>query len=199
MNLSRFIKVVHLNESRKPTAIAIELLVKIKQQYRLNWHGTHGVIHWSRVYENGIKLAVQDGVKTKVLQFFSIFHDSKRRNESTDKGHGDRGAQLALKMRADISLNDDDFSLLITACSLHTSARTHDNITVQACFDSDRLDLGRVGTMPDADYLCTPVAKMQDTIKCGYNRSLIQKLPYHPFGLLEYNDRVIMDGGIEAR
>jgi hypothetical protein len=33
--------------------------------------------------------------------------------------------------------NDDDFSLLITACSLHTSARTHDDITVQACFDSD--------------------------------------------------------------
>jgi uncharacterized protein len=123
-----------MNNSSKQinqTAITIEILAKIKDQYRLRWHGTHGVIHWSRVYENGIKLAEQDGVNTDVVQFFSIFHDSRRRNESTDKGHGERGAQLALKMRADISLNDDDFSLLITACSLHTSARTHDNITVQ--------------------------------------------------------------------
>jgi hypothetical protein len=92
--------------------------------------------------------------------------------------------------------NDDDFSLLITACSLHTSARTHDDITVQACFDSDRLDLGRVGTVPDAEYLCTPVAKMQGTIKWGYNRSLIRDLPDKPFGLSGYDDRVIMDGGI---
>ena len=173
-----------MNNSRKPTAIRIELLEKIRHQYRLHWLGTHGVIHWGRVYENGIKLAEQDGVNTDVVQFFSIFHDSRRRNESTDKGHGERGAQLALKMRADISLNDHDFLLLITACSLHTSARTHDDITVQACFDSDRLDLGRVGTVPDADYLCTPVAKMKDTIKWGYNRSLIQDLPDKPFGLL---------------
>ena len=153
------------------------------------------LIHWSRVYENGVKLAEQDGVNIKVVQFFSIFHDSQRRNESTDKGHGDRGAQLALKMRADISLNDDHFSLLTTACSLHTSARTHDNITVQACFDSDRLDLGRVGTMPDAYYLCTPMAKMQETIDWGYNRSRIHKLPDQPFGLSEYNDHMIMAGG----
>ena len=99
-------------------------------------------------------------------------------------------------MRDDVTLNDDDFSLLITACSLHTSARTHDDITVQACFDSDRLDLGRVGTMPDAKYLCTPVAKMPDTIDWGYNQSLIHKLPDQPFGLQEYKDRMIMAGGI---
>jgi uncharacterized protein len=185
-----------MNSLRKPTAITIELLEIIRHQYRLHWLGTHGVIHWGRVYENGIKLAEQDGVNTDVVQFFSIFHDSRRRNESTDKGHGERGAQLAIEMRADVHLNDDDFSLLITACNLHTSARTHDDITVQACFDSDRLDLGRVGTVPDAEYLCTPVAKMQDTIKWGYNRSLIHELPNQPFGLSGYDDRVSMAGGI---
>jgi uncharacterized protein len=188
-----------MNNSRKQTnqtAITIELLAKIKDQYRLRWHGTHGVIHWSRVYENGIKLAEQDGVNTEVLQFFSIFHDSRRRNESWDRGHGGRGAQLAMKMRTDIPLNDDDFSLLITACSLHTSARTHDDITIQACFDSDRLDLGRVGTMPKAKYLCTPMAKMLDTIDWGYNRSLVHELPDKPFDLSGYNDRVSMAGGI---
>lgn len=185
-----------MNSLKKPTAITIELLVEIKHQYRLNWNGTHGVIHWNRVYENGINLAEQDGVNTNVVQFFSIFHDSGRKNEGTDNNHGARGAQLAMKMRPDIPLNDDDFSLLITACSLHTSARTHEDLTVQSCFDSDRLDLGRVGTMPDADYLCTPVAKMQNTIEWGYNRSLIHELPDKPFGLSGYDDRVVMIGGI---
>ncbi len=59
----------------------------LKHQYRLYWHGKHGVIHWSRVYENGIKLADQDGVNAEVVQFFSIFHDSRRRNESWDRGY----------------------------------------------------------------------------------------------------------------
>lgn len=174
---------VCMDNRNNPTVVTIELLKRIKQQYRLPWHGTHGVIHWNRVYENGIKLAEQDGVNTKVVQFFSIFHDSQRKNEGTDNKHGNRGAKLALKMRDDISLDDDDFSLLITACSLHTSASTHDDITVQACFDSDRLDLGRVGTMPDI-------------IKWGYSRSLVHDLPGQPFGLSEYNGGVIVDGGI---
>jgi len=81
------------------STITIEVLTKIKHQYRLSWHGTHGVIHWNRVYENGMKLAEQDGVNRKVLQLFSIFHDSRRRNEHWDRNHGNRGAQLALQLR----------------------------------------------------------------------------------------------------
>ncbi len=81
------------------STITIEVLTKIKHQYRLAWHGTHGVIHWSRVFENGMKLAEQDGVNRKVLQLFSIFHDSRRRNEHWDRNHGNRGAQLALQLR----------------------------------------------------------------------------------------------------
>ncbi len=185
-----------MNDHSNSISITIELLEKIKQQYCLKWYGTHGVIHWSRVYENGIKLAEQDGVNSNVVQFFSIFHDSRRRNESTDNNHGNRGAQLALEMRAGITLSDEDFSLLIIACRLHTSARTHHDITVQACFDSDRLDLGRVGTMPNAEFLCTPMAKMPDIIEWGYNRSLIHRLPDQPFGLSMYKDRVIRLDGI---
>jgi hypothetical protein len=44
--------------------------------------------------------------------------------------------------------------------------------------------------VPDAEYLRTPVAKMQGTIECGYNRSLGDELPNNPFGLSEYEDRV---------
>ena len=40
------------------------------------------------------------------------------------------------------------------------------------------------------------VAKMQDTIEWVYNRNLIRELPDHPFGSSEYDDRVILMGGI---
>jgi len=50
-----------MNDNSNSISITIELLEKIKHQYCLTWHGTHGVIHWNRVYENGIKLAEQDG------------------------------------------------------------------------------------------------------------------------------------------
>ena len=143
------------------------------------------MVHWSRVFENGIRLAEQEGVNIRVVQLFSIFHDSRRQNEHQDRGHGRRGAELARKFRRHISLDDDEFSLLTTACELHTAAATHENITIQSCFDSDRLDLGRVGIMPDPQYLCTPLAKEEKTIDWAYGRSLHHKLPSQPFGLGE--------------
>ncbi len=162
--------------------ITIELLAKIKKQYRLQWLGTHGILHWWRVYENGIMLSKQKGVNKKVVQLFSIFHDSARKNENRDNNHGIRGAQLATNLREDIPLNDDEFELLTIACSLHTNTLTHDNITIQACFDSDRLDLGRVNIYPDASRLCTVMAKKTDFIKSAYTRSINQNiLPYCAF------------------
>lgn len=168
--------------------IKIELLAEIKSRYRLNWYGTHGIIHWSRVYENGIKLSTQSGVNPKVVQLFSIFHDSRRKNEHTDPNHGNRGAQLAIEFRDQLPITDDEFQLLVTACSLHTDADNHHNITVQACFDSDRLDLGRTGNYPDPRLLCTGMAKQTETIEWAYERSLIHELPKRPFGLLLYEE-----------
>jgi uncharacterized protein len=45
------------------------------------------------------------------------------------------------------------------------------NITVQTCWDADRLDLGRVGTTPDPRYLCTAAAKQSDIIEWALRRS----------------------------
>ncbi len=164
--------------------ISIELLATIKKYYKLRWMGTHGVIHWSHVYDNGVMLSEQAGVNPKILQLFSIFHDSQRQNEHTDKHHGKRGADLAIKLRDMIPLNDAEFTLLTTACELHTNTLNHHNTTVQACFDSDRLDLGRVGNYPNKDLLCTPLAKQKETIEKAYKRSLVHELPKRPFGLL---------------
>ena len=181
------------------TVITADLLSMIRRGYRLNWYGTHGVIHWSRVYDNGVKLAEQDGVNIRVVQLFSIFHDSRRRNESSDKEHGRRGANLAVTLREYVPLNDADFSLLITACELHTSAVTHENMTVQACFDSDRLDLGRVGIIPDPKYLCTPLAKKQEIIEWACKRSLHHELPKQPFGMMDRVFPVAGDRGTAMR
>ncbi len=167
--------------------ITIELLSIIKKQYRLNWHGTHGITHWHRVYINGIRLSLQEGVNHRVLQLFSVFHDSQRKNEHRDRNHGKRGAELARELRRYCPLDDTEFDLLTTACSLHTSTLDHENITVQACFDSDRLDLGRVGHYPDSDRLCTKMAKEIKTIEWAYHRSLNDnELPGQPFGLSKF-------------
>jgi len=163
--------------------ITIELLSLIKKHYKLQWSGTHDIIHWNRVYDNGIKLSTQPGVNSKVVQLFSIFHDSERHNEHTDPQHGYRGSRLAIKLRDNLPINDHELDLLTTACSLHTSAKTHENITVKACFDSDRLDLGRVDIYPKQDLLCTPFAKQKTTIDNAYRRSLVHELPGQPFGL----------------
>jgi len=169
--------------------ITTDLLTKIKEQYRLNWYGMHGILHWHRVFINGIRLATQDGVNSRVVQLFSVFHDACRRNENRDRNHGKRGSELARKLRKYCPLDDAEFDLLTIACELHTEATDHENITIQACFDADRLDLGRVGIYPDPNRLCTPMAKEKKIIEWGYHRSRTEyELPDHPFGLRDYWD-----------
>jgi uncharacterized protein len=121
-----------------------------------------------------------------VVQLFSVFHDSARNNECWDRDHGARGAELAGKLRKYCPLDDAEFELLTTACRLHTGTPDHEDSTIQACFDSDRLDLGRVGHYPDPDRLCTPLAKKLETIEWAYHRSVHEiELPDRPFGLQE--------------
>jgi uncharacterized protein len=49
--------------------------------------------------------------------------------------------------------------LLTKACADHTHERTLSDITIQTCWDADRLGLGRVDVTPHPDRLCTDVAK----------------------------------------
>ena len=66
----------------------------ILKEYALPWDGVHGVGHWARVLENGLRLAGQTGVNVEVVQLFAVFHDSRRINEGVDDGHGQRGGGL---------------------------------------------------------------------------------------------------------
>ncbi|HAY21669.1 MAG TPA: hypothetical protein DCY27_05795 [Desulfobacterales bacterium] len=97
--------------------ITKQLLTAIQEQYRLSWHGTHGIGHWARVRENGLYIAENlIGVNKNVIELFAVFHDAARQNESIDRGHGYRGAELAKQLRGTFfELEDSDFELLYTA------------------------------------------------------------------------------------
>ena len=164
--------------------ISLELIAAIKDQFRINWNGQHGISHWSRVYDIGMKLTEKTGANQKVVQLFSVFHDSRRHNEHLDPKHGPRGAELAITLRKSYFplLTDEEFNLLHLACSCHTKASSHDNITVQTCFDSDRLDLGRVRKVPNPKLLCTDAAKSEAMIDWAYTRSVRGDIPDNVLG-----------------
>ena len=132
----------------------------ILDKYALPLRGYHGVVHWARVLENGQRLASATGAKIDVVTLFALFHDSRRVNEDSDFGHGHRGAKYARSLRGSlVHLDDSDFDLLFEACRLHTDGLTDGDITLQVCWDADRLDLGRVGITPEPDLLCTDAAR----------------------------------------
>ncbi len=154
------------------------LVHRILEDYALPWHGTHGMGHWARVLVNGLRLAEQTGANIHVVQLFAVFHDSRRINETTDFGHGRRGAEFAAILRDDLfSLPDDEFDLLHEACAGHTDGETSGNISIQTCWDADRLDLGRVGIMPEPRRLCTDAAKKAEMIEWADGRASSQVVP----------------------
>jgi uncharacterized protein len=164
------------------------LVHAILEDYSLPWHGTHGVGHWARVLENGLRLAKATGANVEVVQLFAVFHDACRINEGHDPGHGRRGADLAAAFRGDwLNLDDADFDLLYEACAGHTDGGTDGDITIQTCWDADRLDLGRVGTVPDPKRLCTPAARR--LIKWADGRACFEVVP----------DLVRTDWGIDTK
>lgn len=59
--------------------------------YALSMWGYHGVVHWARVLENGLRIAEANGADREVVALFALFHDSRRVNEDRDDGHGLRG------------------------------------------------------------------------------------------------------------
>ena len=120
----------------------------------------HGPDHWARVERNGVYLARSLGLDDLIVRLFAVLHDSMRCNESADPGHGHRAACYAETIRNDLpSMEDDAFGLLHFACEGHTDFRHATSEIVGVCWDADRLDLGRVGMVPDPDYLNTAEAK----------------------------------------
>jgi len=161
-----------------PTLNIPLILQAILGEYVLPWDGVHGIAHWARVLENGIRLSKETGANIEVVQLFAIIHDSQRVNEGDDADHGPRAAAFALDLRGLLfDLPDHEFRLLHRACAGHTHERTHPHITVQTCWDADRLDLGRVGITPHPSRLCTDAAKRPDILKWADNKATLGVVP----------------------
>jgi len=150
----------------------ISLLGRIAAQYRLHPQATHGIGHWGRVLENGLLLARETGADPLVVTLFAVFHDACRQNEGSDHGHGTRGAALAGALLAGGGmLNSQQLERLQQACALHTDGLIEGEVTLQACWDADRLDLARVGTVPDPHRLCSEHARNRATIRWASDRA----------------------------
>jgi uncharacterized protein len=119
----------------------------------------HGIAHWKTVERNGHYLAKFNSADIKVISYFSYFHDCMRENEGEDDKHGRRGAKFAEKFRSLIDLTDRQFKQLTDACEGHTDCKRAECTTINTCWDADRLDLGRVGISPSAEFLFNQEAK----------------------------------------
>lgn len=149
-----------------------ELLQKIQSIYPLDWDGVHGISHWRRVRINGLAMAEINGANLKVVEYFAFCHDCQRQNEGYDPAHGLRaGGKVRSDLQPYLDLNKEELELLCYACNLHADGFTEGDITVQTCWDSDRLDLMRVGIMPSKKYLCTAAAKQDSILLSAIARS----------------------------
>ena len=156
-----------------------ELVKLILSQHPLPPTSIHSIAHWARVLENGRKLAQITGANLLIVEYFAIFHDSRRFTDGFDPGHGRRGAKYSRSLRDQLNtISDEDFKLLGYACKHHSKGWMDGNVTVQTCWDSDRLDLPRAHIKIDPDRLCTDAAKNAEIIQWATERSIDRIIPH---------------------
>ena len=112
-------------------------------------------------------LATVPAADPLVVLLFALFHDSQRETDYIDPEHGPRGAALARELipAALPQVEDMDLQVLCRACELHTTAPPSGHPTLGTCWDSDRLNLWRVGIEPSPRYLSTEEAKRDERIR----------------------------------
>lgn len=120
----------------------------------------HGPSHWQRVQANGLKIAGLNGASIVVVRLFAILHDSCRIDDSFEIRHGELAAEYAATLRGNLfDLDDVSFRLLQDACRWHTHGKVTTDPTIGACWDADRLDLPRVGILPNPNLMSTEEGK----------------------------------------
>jgi uncharacterized protein len=108
-----------------------------------------------------------------IVELFCLLHDTQRRNEYRDPSHGRRAARYARTLRGVwLDISDKEMNLLTEALKYHSNGYTRADITVQVCWDADRLDLGRAGIRPVPHRLCTAPARSVDVLEAAYDRSV---------------------------
>jgi uncharacterized protein len=130
------------------------LLAEVRRGFTLAWAGHHGANHWGRVRCHALAIARARGADTRVVELFAFLHDSQRRDEWKDPGHGARGAEYARALQSRFfDLRPAQIDQLAHAIRHHSGGEVSTDATIQTCWDADRLDLGRVRIKPSDEYL----------------------------------------------
>ena len=159
-------------EFPEPSSVVTQAYIDfLAKNFRLSHNGHHGLEHWLRVLINGRLLADVNGADIQVVEHFALVHDIGRINEHYDVHHGEQAAKFVKSFSKWFNLDEHQLYLLTEACKYHSAGRIIPNVTIQTCWDADRLDLGRVGIKPKAAYLGTPLARDQKFLEQAYARS----------------------------
>tara|TARA_B110000008_G_scaffold102120_1_gene104943 strand:- start:6855 stop:7544 length:690 start_codon:yes stop_codon:yes gene_type:complete len=145
----------------------------IAEQFDLNHDGNHGYDHWLRVLLNGRILCEQNSANIKVVELFALLHDSKRTSEDADSDHGERAAIFAESLRDTwFSITDQEMRLLQDACILHSEGFKDKDVTLQTCWDADRLDHFRFESEVDFALLSDELKNHDEIIFDARERSI---------------------------
>lgn len=139
----------------------MDILSLIENDFKLGLDSVHGKSHWDRVWDFGQAIGKNNGADLTVVYLFSYLHDSKRLDESDDDGHGERAAAFVQELffKGVLDISGKQLEQLIFACRFHDKADSRsDDISIQTCWDADRLDLPRVGIKVDPARLNTEEA-----------------------------------------
>ncbi|MFZ2310426.1 MAG: hypothetical protein WAW11_02690 [Patescibacteria group bacterium] len=127
----------------------------------------HCLSHFQRVEKLGHIMAEENGADKNVISLFAYLHDARRHDDLDDIGHGHRASLLLKELIAAeaITLSDFQYDQLKIALACHELREaTSDDVTIQTCWDADRLDLWRDGITPNPDLLFTKQGKSQHMI-----------------------------------
>lgn len=137
-----------------------KIIDRILKDTTVRWETCHGLAHWNRVARYGGFIARREGLEERILTLFAYFHDCQRLSDGRDPDHGPRAADYLLTYSPEeLGLSAADHDRLVLACRHHTFEIETEDMTVKACWDSDRLDIGRIGYQPDPARLFTETAK----------------------------------------
>lgn len=141
-------------------------------------HSAHCEDHWERVRQYGYYLASKtEGADSLVVELFGLLHDCCRANEHRDPEHGPLAAQFCQSINDEhLHLPEQSLKLLKLACRDHDCGYTVDNPTIGCCWDSDRLDLDRVGAAVDHTLLSTVVGKKLSLLRPLERQKLAKSL-----------------------
>ena len=147
----------------------------LAEQFSLDHNGAHGYHHWLRVLYNGRLLCSRNFANIKVVELFSLLHDSKRSNKKSDPEHGERAAIFAETMRGTwFTVTDKEMQLLQDACILHSEGLRDKDVTIQTCWDADRLDNYYTEVDLNFSLLSDDLAKQELIIFEAGQRALMQ-------------------------